>query len=201
MKNIIFDTMEFWNGLVEGKVEAIKEDIEAGYTEYMELEDIQDEAVDSANDLFFEELSYELEFISEEIKDFISRYENRYKTNIEHVAFIGSRSSHYGSIGGAGVTVGRMTTTEDLKEVFYGEQFSIGITEDNTLLLSTHDHDGSNHMEMVLVTAKESEAVDSKHEGYQTHEDYLIYLDEKGKQSTRLDKAFTDVFGRVEEAV
>ena len=201
MKNIIFDTMELWSNTVEQQEEAIKEDIESGYTEYMELEDIQGVALDSANDVYAVELEDSLSYIEETIQKFISRYQKRYRTNIEHVAFIGTRSSHYGGIGGAGVKVGRMIAAEDLKEVFYGEQFSIGITDENTLQLSSHDHDGSNHMEMVLITAKESEAVERAHEGYQTHEDYLIYLDEKGKQPTRLDKAFTGTFESVEEAV
>lgn len=201
MKNIILDTMEFWNDTVEGQVELIKEDIESGYTEYMELEDIQDVAIDSANDVYADVLEDSLSYIEETIQEFISRYQKRYRTNIEHVAFIGTRSSHYGGIGGAGVKVGRMIAAEDLKEVFYGEQFSIGITDENTLQLSSHDHDGSNHMEMILVTSKESEAVESKYDGYQSHEDYLIYLDEKGKQPTRLDKAFIGVLERVAEAV
>ena len=201
MKNIILDTMEFWNDTVEGQVELIKEDIESGYTEYMDIEDIQDVAIDSANEVYADVLRDELEFVTDCLQEFIRRYEVRYNTNIEHVAFIGTRSSHYGGIGGAGVKVGRMIAAEDLKEVFYGEQFSIGITDENTLQLSSHDHDGSNHMEMILVTSKESEAVESKYEGYQTHEDYLIYLDEKGKQPTRLDKAFTGLFESVEEAV
>ena len=201
MKNIILDTMEFWNDTVEGQVELIKEDIESGYTEYMEPEDIQDVAIDSANDVYADVLEVELEFVTHYLQEFIRRYEVRYNTNIEHVAFIGSRSSHYGGIGGAGVKVGRMIAVEDLQEVFYGEQFSIGITDENTLQLSTHDHDGSNHMEMILVTSKESEAIESKYDGYQSHEDYLIYLDEKGKQPTRLDKAFTGTFESVEEAV
>lgn len=201
MKNIIFDTMEFWNDTVEGQVELIKEDIESGYTEYMDIEDIQDVAIDSANDVYADELEDSLSYIEETIQKFISRYQKRYRTNIEHVAFIGTRSSHYGGIGGAGVKVGRLVAVEDLKEVFYGEQFSIGITDENTLQLSTHDHDGSNHMEMILVTANESEAVEAKYEGYQTHEEYLIYLDEKGKNPTRLDKAFIGVFEEVKEAV
>ena len=201
MKNIILDTMEFWNDTVEGQVELIKEDIESGYTEYMDIEDIQGVALDSANDVYAVELEDSLSYIEETIQKFISRYQKRYRTNIEHVAFIGTRSSHYGGIGGAGVKVGRLVAVEDLKEVFYGEQFSIGITDENTLQLSSHDHDGSNHMEMILVTSKESEAVESKYEGYQTHEDYLIYLDEKGKQPTRLDKAFIGVFEEVKEAV
>ena len=201
MKNIIFDTMELWSSTVEQQEEAIKEDIEAGYTEYMDIEDIQDVAIDSANDVYADVLEDELEFVTDCLQEFIRRYEVRYKTNIEHVAFIGTRSSHYGGIGGAGVKVGRMIAAEDLKEVFYGEQFSIGITDENTLQLSSHDHDGSNHMEMILVTSKESEAIESKYDGYQSHEDYLIYLDEKGKQPTRLDKAFTGTFESVEEAV
>ena len=201
MKNIILDTMEFWEAIKKGEMELIKEDIENGYTEYMDIEDIEDVAVDSANDVYAVELEDSLSYIEETIQKFISRYQKRYRTNIEHVAFIGTRSSHYGGIGGAGVKVGRMIAAEDLKEVFYGEQFSIGITDENTLQLSSHDHDGSNHMEMVLITAKESEAVESKYDGYQSHEDYLIYLDEKGKQPTRLDKAFTGTFESVEEAV
>ena len=201
MKNIILDTMEFWNDTVEGQVELIKEDIESGYTEYMELEDIQDVAIDSANDVYADVLRDELEFVTDCLQEFIRRYEVRYNTNIEHVAFIGTRSSHYGSIGGAGVTVGRLIAIEDLQEVFYGEEFSIGITDNNTLQLSSHDHDGSNHMEMILITSKESEAIESKYDGYQSHEDYLFYLVEKGKQPTRLDKAFTGTFESVEEAV
>ena len=201
MKNIILDTMEFWEAIKKGEMELIKEDIENGYTEYMDIEDIEDVAVDSASDVFYDYLTDELERIDGYIKEFIKRYEKRYNTSIEHVAFIGTRSSHYGGIGGAGVKVGRMIAAVDLKEVFYGEEFSIGITDENTLQLSSHDHDGSNHMEMILITAKESEAVESKYDGYQSHEDYLIYLDEKGKQPTRLDKAFIGVFEEVKEAV
>ena len=201
MKNIIFGTMELWSNMVEQQESTIKEDIESGYTEYMEPEDIQEEAVDSANDLYHDILEDELDYFGGLIQEFISRYESRYKTNIEHVAFIGTRSSHYGGIGGAGVKVGRVEPVEDLQRIFYGEAFSIEITDKNTLQLNTHDHDGTNHMEMILVTTNESEAVDSKYEGYQTHEDYLIYLDEKGKKPTKLDKAFTGIFEREAEVV
>ena len=62
MKNIIFGTMELWSNMVEQQESTIKEDIESGYTEYMEPEDIQEEAVDSANDLYHDILEDELDY-------------------------------------------------------------------------------------------------------------------------------------------
>lgn len=201
MTNTIFSTQELWEDLEKSEKENLIEEIENNEIGEMTESEIEESALDGANNIYYDVLTDCIDNKVETIQDFIERYEKRYNTSISHVAFIGSRSSHYGSIGGAGVKVGRMIATEDLQEVFYGEEFSISITDNNTLQLSTHDHDGSNHMEMILITANESEAVETKYEGYQTHEDYLIYLDEKGKQPTRLDKAFTRVLEREAEAV
>ena len=132
----------------------------------------------------------ELAYVSSELKAFISRYEKRYKTDISNIVFIGSRCSRYGAIGGSGRTVGKEASSIDLRDVgFDYDRFAFRITADNELQLVTADHDGTNYMQLVLVTEREQQQADD------AGEDIRAYIDDKAKSSSKLDNKFLAAFG------
>ena len=137
-----------------------------------------------------EYIESELDYLSSELQAFISRYEKRYKTDISNIVFIGSRSSRYGAIGGSGRTVGKEASSIDLRDMnFNYDRFAFHITADNKLQLVTADHDGSNFMELVLVTSREQAQAD------ESGEDIRVVIDDKAKRSTKLDKKFLAALG------
>lgn len=137
-----------------------------------------------------EYIESELDYLSSELQAFISRYEKRYKTDISNIVFIGSRTSRYGAIGGSGRTVGKEASSIDLRDMnFNYDRFAFYITADNKLQLVTADHDGSNFMELVLVTSREQAQAD------ESGEDIRVVIDDKAKRSTKLDKKFLAALG------
>lgn len=153
----------------------------------MDIEDISDEWLwDDEQRIFEQEIAY----LNEEFGAFIERFEKRYKTSIANIVFIGNRSSNYGWIGGSGHKVGRETgRSMDLSNVVGNcDNVEFEITDDKKLRLITYDHDGANYMEAILVTESEQSIADER------YDDIRIFLDEKGKLSTRLDKAFLHAF-------
>ena len=137
-----------------------------------------------------EYIESELDYLSSELQAFISRYEKRYKTDISNIVFIGSRTSRYGAIGGSGRTVGKEASSIDLRDMnFNYDRFAFHITADNKLQLVTADHDGSNFMELVLVTSREQAQAD------ESGEDIRVVIDDKAKRSTKLDKKFLAALG------
>ena len=137
-----------------------------------------------------EYIESELDYLSSELQAFISRYEKRYKTDISNIVFIGSRTSRYGAIGGSGRTVGKEASSIDLRDMnFNYDRFAFHITADNKLQLVTADHDGSNFMELVLVTSREQAQAD------ELGEDIRVVIDDKAKRSTKLDKKFLAALG------
>ena len=137
-----------------------------------------------------EYIDSELDYLSSELQAFISRYEKRYRTEISNIVFIGSRRSRYGAIGGGGRTVGKEASSNDLRDIdFNYDRIAFYITADNKLQLVTADHDGTNHMELVLVTSREQAQAD------ELGADIRAYIDDKAKRSTKLDKKFLAALG------
>lgn len=181
MKTII-DTINYYNNLVNSMMEHLKEDHE-DLTEN-ELEDM---AYSSASDVYSDYLNDGIDYIQYELNQFIKRYEKRYNTKIDTLLFTGTRSSHYGSIGGAGAELGG--TAEDLMDLLEQltpDDFSINI-EDNKLQIATHDHDGTNYLNMVLITENESD------KAYNSNTDIRDMF--RRKKHTKLDKQFKKTFG------
>ena len=177
MKTII-DTMDYYNGLVDSMVEQLKEDHE-DLTEN-ELENM---AYNSTSDMLDDEIGY----IQYELNQFIKRYEKRYNTKIDTLLFTGTRSSGYGYIGGAGAELGGTAKDlMDLLEQLTPDEFTINI-EDNTLQIATHDHDGTNYLNMILITENES---DKAYNSYSDIRDMFRY-----KKHTKLDRQFKQAFG------
>ena len=177
MKTII-DTMDYYNNLVNSMVEQLKEDHE-DLTEN-ELENM---AYNSTSDMLDDEIGY----IQYELNQFIKRYEKRYNTKIDTLLFTGTRSSHYGYIGGAGAELGGTAKDiMDLLEQLTLDDFSINI-EDNKLQIATHDHDGTNYLNMILITENESD------KAYNSDTDIRDMF--RRKKHTKLDRQFKQVFG------
>lgn len=191
MKNTILDTFNLWSELVEEQEREIRYEIENGEIDKMTDEDIEENALDIVNGgLFYDTFEYITSDLDTQVQEFISRFEKRYNTDIQKIAFIGSRSSYYGSIGGAGRTVGRIQDVNDFTDLLYGEQFKVSITEASKLQLSVSDHDGTNYMEMVLMTENE---VNKLEELGSYDVDCLQWLSEH-KNSVKLDKKFISNF-------
>lgn len=177
MKTII-DTMDYYNNLVNSMVEHLKEDHED-----LAENELEDMAYDSISDILNDEINY----IQYELNQFIKRYEKRYNTTIDALLFTGTRSSHYGSIGGNGAELGG--TAKDLMDLLQQltpDEFTINI-EDNTLQIATHDHDGTNYLNMILITENESD------KAYNSNTDIRDMF--RYKKYTKLDKQFKKTFG------
>ena len=177
MKTII-NTMNYYNDLVDGMMEQLKEDHE-DLTEN-ELENM---AYNSTSDMLDDEIGY----IQYELNQFIKRYEKRYNTKIDTLLFTGTRSSGYGSIGGNGAELGG--TAEDITDLLQQltpDDFSINI-EDNKLQIATYDHDGTNYLNMVLITENESD------KAYNSYSDITDMF--RCKKHTKLDRQFKQAFG------
>lgn len=181
MKTII-DTMNYYNDLVDSMMEHLKEDHEdltENELEYM--------AYNNASDVYSDYLNDGIDYIQYELNQFIKRYEKRYNTKIDTLLFTGTRSSHYGSIGGAGAELGG--TAEDLMDLLEQltpNEFTVNI-EDNTLQIATHDHDGTNYLNMILITENESD------KAYNSNTDIRDMF--RYKKYTKLDKQFKKTFG------
>lgn len=181
MKTII-DTIDYYNNLVNSMMEHLKEDHE-DLTEN-ELEDM---AYNSANDVYSNDLNDGVDYIQYELNQFIKRYEKRYNTKIDTLLFTGTRSSHYSYIGGNGAELGG--TAEDITDLLQQltpNDFSINI-EDNKLQVATYDHDGTNYLNMVLITENESD------KAYNSDTDIRDMF--RRKKHTKLDKQFKQAFG------
>ena len=171
--------------------EVWSEEFKKDYALINEDEDLEitDEFLASyCNDL----ITDNLEYLAYEFKSFIERYEERYKTRIVDVVFKGQRSSRYGAIGGGGADVGYRLNGTDLSSMSYGntDHIEYNITDDSKLQIITHDHDGSNFMESILITQRDEERFDAS-----CYDDIREYLDDHPKKSTRLDKKFKLSFG------
>lgn len=180
MKTII-DTIDYYNNLVNSMAEHLK-----GEHEDLTENELEDMAYNSANDLYSDYLNDDIDYIQYELNQFIERYEKRYNTKIDTLLFTGTRSSHYGYIGGNGAELGG--TTEDIMDLLQQltpDDFSINI-EDNNLQIATYDHDGTNYLNMVLITENESD------KAYNSDTDIRDMF--RYKKHTKLDKQFKQAF-------
>ena len=178
----IFDTVRYYNGLVESIIENLRED-----NEHLTKHELENVAYSITNDLYQEYLNEEIDLIQDNLNEFIKRYEKRYNTKIDTLLFTGTRSSHYGSIGGAGAELGG--TAEDLMDLLEQltlDEFTINI-EDNKLQIATHDHDGTNYLNMILITENEAD------KAYNSDTDIRDMF--RYKKYTKLDKQFKKTFG------
>jgi len=174
--------MNYYNNLVNSMVEDLKENHE-DLTEN-ELEDM---AYNSVNDVYNDFLNEGIDYIQYELNQFIKRYEKRYSTKIDTLLFTGTRSSHYGYIGGAGAELGGTAKDiTDLLQQLTPDEFTINI-EDNTLQIETYDHDGTNYLNMILITENESD------KAYNSDTDIRDMF--RYKKHTTLDKQFKKTFG------
>lgn len=182
MKHEIFDTQSIWEYVHS---EENKKDI--AEMNGMEVDEVSDESLWEDERIAYDN---EKEYLASEIKAFIERYENRYRTSISNIVFIGNRSSGYGLIGGNGHTVGKEVGSTDLYNMVLDyDRIAFYITEEEKLMLVTVDHDGTNYMEMVLVTENEQKKSE------ELYEDIRVIIDDKCKNSTKLDKEFMYAFG------
>lgn len=182
MKHEIFDTQSIWEYVHS---EENKKDI--AEMNGMEVDEVSDESLWEDERIAYDN---EKEYLASEIKAFIERYENRYRTSISNIVFIGNRSSGYGLIGGNGRKVGKEVESTDLYNMVLDyDRIAFYITEEEKLMLVTVDHDGTNYMEMVLVTENEQKKSE------ELYEDIRVIIDDKCKNSTKLDKEFMYAFG------
>lgn len=178
----IFDTVRYYNGLIESIIENLRKD-----NEHLTKHELENVAYSITNDLYQEYLNEEINLIQDGLNEFIKRYEKRYNTKIDTLLFTGTRSSHYGYIGGAGAELGG--TAEDITDLLQQlthDDFTINI-EDNKLQIATYDHDGTNYLNMVLITENES---DKAYNSDLDIRDMFRY-----KKHTTLDKQFKEAFG------
>ncbi|WP_341775885.1 hypothetical protein [Staphylococcus hyicus] len=139
-----------------------------------------------------DELDLQLEELQYHFLKFVENYERKYKTTIQACVFLGTRFSWYGAIGRNGAMQGEYSEGLDLREVLSDcDDFQFSITSDRTLQLEKHDHDGTNTMQLRLVT--ENELLD-----YYDHvNDYFNlaeYILEIGKKPTKVFNSFKKAF-------
>lgn len=188
----IFDSNRLQGEVFEHTIQGIKEDIKNGYSEPMDNQDIEELASDIVSDDFYQYYEDELDNVFYPVQNFIKRYEKRYNTSVSLLAFIGSRFSHYGSIGGNGTIVGRIVELDCFHDIGTdSDSIELRIDEDKNLELIRHDHDGTNSMYMILVTESEIEKIERKY-GYADHEDILHEIE--NKKPTTLDNKFIKGF-------
>lgn len=143
--------------------------------------------------LYCDILEDQIENINNELFNFIDEYEERYHTKIAAIAFVGDRFSLYGSIGGNGTPVGTDSENLRLTDCLNGcDDYKLIITEDNTLMLEKLDHDGSNSMELRLITENELNTYYRYEYDYFNISEFIYQLD---KAPTKLFKSFNNAFG------
>lgn len=190
MEKTLLDTQEFYDHVKSWATRSLLEEWSNDPDKFDDLEEFDTDVEILTNLDYHNQLYCELHQIDYAVTDFCNRYNKRYKTSVAKLLFTGSRSSHYGSIGGNGSMIGaEADTVEDLINQASPEDYSITITEEGTLQVSTYDHDGGNHFEMVLITQNEE---DKAQNAYEDIRDMFRY-----KKHTKIDKAFKKEFGAV----
>lgn len=144
-------------------------ELEMLYEDELEYSDILEIKLENANSI---------------LNTFIGEYEQRYTTKIKGIASIGKRTSFYGTIGGNNQIVGTSSETIDFNNLIAGcDHFEIQVNDDKTITVIKHDHDGSNYMDLVLITNSELKSY------YQNEYDYFNlaeFVFERKKQPTKL---------------
>lgn len=159
-----------------------------------------DLAIDLDEEEFYTEcLENQLEHLNYNLYQFVKEYEKRYKTKIAAYAFVGERFSPYGMIGGNNQICGTSSENMQLEEVLYGcDDFAFNITEDKHLELIKMDHDGSNSMDLRLITQNEYETYKTYLDDYLNLAEFVYKL---GKNPTKLSKAFYHIYDEILEEV
>lgn len=138
--------------------------------------------------LYSQYLEDEIDYINSELFNFIEEYEQRYHTKIAAIAFVGERFSWYGSIGGNGTPVGTDSESLRLTDCLVGcDDYKLTITEEGSLRLEKLDHDGTNSMELRLVTENELKTYYHYEYDYFNIAEFIYRL---GKAPTKLSKSF-----------
>lgn len=138
--------------------------------------------------LYTDTLNNELEELNNNLSQFVEDYENRYKTKIVAYAFVGSRFSPYGMIGGNNLICGTSAENMQLEEALSGcDDFAFNITKDKYLELVKMDHDGSNSMDLRLVTKNEFETYQYYSDDYLNLAEFIFKL---GKKPTKVSNTF-----------
>ena len=122
------------------------------------------------------------------IKAAVKAYEKRYHTSVGGFLQLAKRSSHYGSIGGAGLTGGRYKDTLD--DLFYSENaMDLRVYLDNDgLHFDFCDHDGCNATVLKFITDSTLEAQDTAHDEHGfTYDQTIDYLLEKKRYTKGTD--------------
>lgn len=142
---------------------------------------------DDCGDLHFM-VEDDVNYIESVLRAFVRRYEARYRTSINSFLFKGHRSSHYGSIGGGGASVGKHVYLDSLTDMLIGDRVEMWVDDCKNFQVRTYDHDGANYMDLILITDSEFD----KFEG-SWYDDIRVWHDEVSeKQPTILDKEFID---------
>lgn len=154
--------------------------------------------IDLALSLDDEEMFYgdlledEIAMLNDSLNDFVKVYENRYKTKIVAYAFVGSRFSPYGMIGGNNLICGTSAENMQLEEALSGcDDFAFNITKDKYLELVKMDHDGSNSMDLRLVTQNEYDTYQAYMDDYFNLAEFIYEL---GKKPTKLSNNFCSLY-------
>lgn len=138
--------------------------------------------------LYTDTLNNELEELNNNLSQFVEDYEDRYKTKIVAYAFVGERFSHYGMIGRNGEICGTSAENMQLEEALSGcDDFAFNITKDKYLELVKMDHDGSNSMDLRLVTKNEFETYQYYSDDYLNLAEFIFKL---GKKPTKVSNTF-----------
>lgn len=142
--------------------------------------------------LYSDTLENELENLNFNLQEFVEDYENRYKTKIVAYAFVGSRFSPYGMIGGNNQICGTSAENMQLEEALSGcDDFAFNITKDKYLELVKMDHDGSNSMDLRLVTQNEYDTYQAYMDDYFNLAEFIYEL---GKRPTKLSNNFCSLY-------
>lgn len=116
----------------------------------------------------------------DDLDNILSENVSKGRGTIVGYGMIANRSSHYGSIGGAG-KVGYLSSNEtELTKAILGSSPQNGFItideSDGYLQVNYHDHDGIHHVSIKRITASREDKFNSKLE-IGTHDEIIRYLE------------------------
>lgn len=180
----IFDTVQFYQDLTKDYNIQQMQEWSNSPERFDDLEEFDYSIQQWINMDFWNQVEVELDNIKYDLNDFALRYNKRYNTVISLELWIGTRSSRYGSIGGAGASVGALVNNiDELINMSNASDFDIVITDEKHLEINFHDHDGTNSMKLSFIP----ESLE-----YKNGDNVVSY---EGRRPTKLDKEFINSFG------
>lgn len=180
----IFNTVQFYQNLTRDYNIQQMQEWSNSPERFDDLEEFDYSIEQWINMDFWNQVEFELNNIKHDLNDFALRYNKRYNTVISSELWIGKRSSHYGSIGGAGASVAALVgNIEELIDMSNAQDFDIVITDEKYLEINFHDHDGTNSMKLSFIP----ESLE-----YKNGDDVASY---EGRKFTKLDNEFINNFG------